>query len=448
MEIAVLPILLGAVGVYFLIKLRLFLILHPIRTFCRGMRSMRDKRVLRSFMLALAGTLGVGNVFGVAIAIIIGGPGSILWLLVSMIFAMVIKYAEVVISSDNLYHDTDTHGGFFYVIRASFKKTGKVLSLIYAAVTVLISFILGASLQVNAAKQTVTSVLDIPVGVIAIASLLITALAVIGGATKIEKITSILIPLTTVIYIISTLIVIFSNFSRISSVIEAVVKGALFSHSIYGGALGFLTSKAVSEGFARGLLSNEAGAGTSSMAHARSGVINPASAGIFGIFEVWFDTGVICLLTGLSILLSVPDIDMFSEGMQIVMYAVGSCLGSGGKLAIVLCVLAFAYATVICWYYYGSESWGALFGARRRVYFTPLFLLFVCLGSFFDSALLVSATDVLLTVATVLTLLTLIKNSDRIRDLSESGGIIDSDKLKVRKFGIKAGGFWTGGRHR
>ena len=114
MEFNPLPLLLAAVGIYFLIKLRFFFIIHPLRTIARGMRAIKDKRARRSFSLALAGTLGVGNVFGVAIGIMIGGAGSLFWLLVSMIFAMVIKYSEVVLTSDNLYHDIYLSALFSY----------------------------------------------------------------------------------------------------------------------------------------------------------------------------------------------------------------------------------------------------------------------------------------------------------------------------------------------
>ena len=141
--------------------------------------------------------------------------------------------------------------------------------------------------------------------------------------------------------------------------------------------MGFLTLTPLREGFARGILSNEAGAGTSSIAHARSGVLSPASAGLLGIFEVWFDTGLICMLTGFSILLAVPDFALFESGMQLVTYAVGNLFGIVGKVTVAILVFAFAFATVICWYYYGSEAWSSIFGKRKRTLFIPLFLCFV-----------------------------------------------------------------------
>ena len=442
MKIQFLPIILAAVGSYFLIKLRFFFILHPYKTVTRGLRAVRDKRALRSFSLALAGTLGVGNVFGVAIGLIIGGPGSLFWLFVSMVFAMVIKYAEVVISSDNLYHDTDTHGGFFYVIKASFRRFGAPLSRLYALATLALSLVMGASLQTGAIRESLSEVAVIPRHILAIVLVITTLAAIIGGASKIEKLTSIIIPMTTIIYIITTSGVIIANIGRMNDVVKYILESAFSLESTLGGGVAFLALTPVREGFARGILSNEAGAGTSAIAHARSGVLSPATAGLLGIFEVWFDTGLVCMLTGFSILLSVPDPGAFTGGMQLVMFAVGNLFGTPGKYAILFSVFAIAFATVICWYYYGSESFSQLFGKNKRVVFLPLFLIFVSIGCFADSYMLIYLTDIFMALATVLTLSALVKNSDRIKHLSEGGGVIDSDIVRIRPFRIKGNGSW------
>ena len=444
MEFDILPILLALVGGYLLIKLRFFFILHPIRTASRGIRAFKDKRVLRSFCLALAGTLGVGNVFGVALGILIGGAGSLFWLLVSMIFAMVIKYAEVVISCDNLYHDTDTHGGFYYVIRLSFTRLGRLLSKSYALAILLLSLVLGAALQTDAIKESLAEITDFPKGYLASVLVMVTFASIVGGAKRIEKITEIIIPLTTIIYITMALWVIAVNIDRLGCAIESILQSAFAFDSALGGGVAFLTSAPIREGFARGMLSNEAGAGTSAMAHARGGVLSPSTAGILGIFEVWFDTGLVCILTGLSILLSVPDPSAFCGGMQLVMYSVGNLFGIVGKCAVLFCVFSFAYATVICWFYYGSESFVQIFGKKRKAAFLPLFLIFVAYGCYADAYALVSVTDALMIVATALTLFALIKNSDRIRRLSECGGVVDSEKVRVRQFRIKENVFLKG----
>lgn len=451
MKFNILPIILAAVGGYFLLRLRFFFILHPIRTVTRGLRSIKDKRAFRSFTLALAGTLGVGNVFGVALGIMIGGAGSLFWLFISMFFAMVIKYAEVVITGDNLFHDGDTHGGIFYVIRSSFRLLSRLLSVIYVVSTLLLSLVMGAALQTDAIEESLAYLTPVSPLVLGIFLVLLTLITIMGGTDKIEKITAIIIPLSTIIYIFMTLSVIVININSLKEVIKSVVSSAFKIDSALGGALGFLLSSPVREGFARGILSNEAGAGTSSMAHSRSGVLSPASLGILGILEVWFDTGLICMLTGLAILLSVPDVSLFSGGMQLVTYAVGNVFGIAGKWVLLFIVFAFAFATVICWYYYGSESWSAIFGKRKRGLFLPLFLLFVFLGCFLDSLVLVFMTDALMLAATVITVSTLIKNSDRIEYLSEIGGVMNSQRVRLKRFRIgkiKGNGFLKGEKRR
>ena len=451
MQFNPLPIMLAAVGSYFLIKLRFFFILHPLTTTSRGIRAIKDKRAFRSFSLALAGTLGVGNVFGVAIGIIIGGAGSLFWLFVSMFFAMVIKYAEVVITSDNLYHDTDTHGGIYYVIKTSFTRCGKFFSSVYSLSVLGLSLVMGAALQADAVCESALATATVPRLSLSLFFVLMTASAIIGGAKKIEKITAVIIPLTTIIYILITSCIVFVNFDGITVVVRKIFDSAFSFGSALGGWIGFLMSAPLREGFARGILSNEAGAGTSSIAHSRSGVLSPASAGILGIFEVWFDTGLLCMLTGFSILLSVPDPGAFDSGMALVTFAVGNLFGTAGKCTVLFSVFAFAFATIVCWYYYGSEAWGTLFGKKKRAAFAPLFLLFVFLGCYTDSMTLISITDALMLVATILSLSALIKNSDRIKALSENGGVMHSGCGRFKHFrlkSIKENVFWKDNRHR
>ena len=432
-----LPIFLAAVGTYLLIKLRCFYIIHPLRTLRRGMRAIKGKQARRSFSLALAGTLGVGNVFGVAIGIMIGGAGSLFWLFISMIFAMVIKYSEVVLASDNLYHDTDTHGGMAYVLATCDRRFGRSLSTLYSACVLVISLVMGAALQSDAIVESAEASVRISPSLIAFLLVVLAIFSLIGGANRIEKITVIIIPLTTIIYIFITISIIFAHANELGNVICRVLNSAFSSRSAVGGILGFLMCAPLREGFARGILSNEAGAGTSSMAHSRSGLLSPCSAGILGIFEVWFDTGLICMLTGFSILLSVPDPGAFKDGMQLVAYAVGNLFGTGGKHVLFLSVFAFAFATIICWYYYGSEAWCALFGKRKRAAFLPLFLFFVYLGCFADTTILITVTDLLMLLASAPTLFAIVKSSDRIRELSELGGVINSENGRLRRLRVK-----------
>ncbi len=429
-----LPIVLSLVGIYFLIKLRFFFILHPVRTIKKTFNSVKDAKAFKSLTLALGGTLGVGNVFGVALGIIIGGAGSVFWLFVSMLFALAVKYCEVVIVSDNLYHDGDSHGGMYYVIKNSFSRIGKAMSALYSAAVILLSFFMGAALQSSTVCESASAVSALPPMLISAVFAFFVLICIIGGADKIEKISVFVIPLTTVVYIITTFTLIVVNVYKLPEVLLNIINSAFTPSGAIGGIAGFLFSRPFYEGFARGLLSNEAGAGTSSMAHARSGILNPASAGLMGIFEVWFDTGLICMLTAFSILMSVSDMAYFEGGMQLVMHAVGTLYGNVGSYTIMLSVFAFALATVICWYYYGRESFVSLFGKRHSYAYMLIFILFVLFGGILPSGRAVGIIDILMTVITLLTLSALIKNSDRIIALSERGGVIDYSykRLKIK----------------
>ena len=407
-------------------KLRFFYLIHPFRTAGKAMRSLGGKNALPSLALALAGTLGVGNVFGVCLGIIIGGAGSVFWLFASALISAVLKYSEVVITHDNLLHAHDgSHGGMFYSIAAAFRRTGKGMALVYAASCLLLSLVMGAALQSGTARETMTEIFDTPPAFLGIILVALIFVSIIWGVGTIEKITLFAIPATTIIYITITLGIIAVNFSRIGDALYAVMYGAFTFEGAVGGVMAFLFSSSVREGYSRGILSNEAGCGTSSLAHSRSGILNPAVAGLMGIVEVFFDTCVLCMLTAFAVLTAVPDYRTCTTGMSLILTAAASSLGQPSVIAVFVCVLVFAYSTILCWYYYGRECFRYLFGNRLPILFLPLYLVFVFLGMVVDNRALVALTDGLMLILACLSSLTVIKRSDRIKLLSERGGVID-----------------------
>jgi AGCS family alanine or glycine:cation symporter len=431
-------IIVSAVGLYLLFRLRFFFILHPIRTFNKISGALKDRTAFRSLTLALAGTLGVGNIFGVCVGLLLGGPGSIFWMLVSSFFAMALKYSEVALCrSFPVRTHEGTQGTMAHCIEATLGKIGTPLSRIYAICTLALALTMGSSLQLMSVSGVYTEIFNTPPAILVVFFLIAVAFAVLGGAGIIKKITAIVIPLTTIIYIILSVSILAIHSHRLPEALLLILDDAFSLDSVGGGVLGFLLTGPVREGYTRGILSNEAGAGTSAMAHARSGLLSPASAGLLGILEVWFDTGLVCMLTGFAILLCSPNLSSFSDGMVLIVSVVGNVFGTTGKCLLIFCVFAFALATVICWYYYGSECWASLFGKRKRAIYLPLFLCFVGLGCFADSMLLVSVTDLLMLVATALTLAALIKNSDRIKNLSELSGVIAPEHGMLRRLRIK-----------
>lgn len=406
----VLPIIVTVVGLYLLIRLRFFFIAHPIRTAREFLSALGDRDARRAFFLALAGTLGVGNIFGVSAGLMIGGAGSLFWLFISSLFAMIIKYSETLL----VFDVGADQGGTATVLTRVFSRSGRLLAPIYSALTVLLAFFMGASMQ-SAAFTDVTEK-SLGISPILTASILIILLlpCLLGGAKKIESITEIVIPLTTIIYISLCFATIFVNFRRLDDVIVDVISSAFNFKSAVGGGVMFL---AVREGFARGILSNEAGVGTSAMAHSRSLGRSPHVAGLFAMCEVVFDSSLLCILTGFAVLVSVPDISAFDDTpMSLVNAAFCSALGAPVSYLLTLLILAFAYSTIICWYYYGMECSRLYFGKISWIY-PPLFVAAILTSGLIPPSFLLYFTDLLLLLMSLMTLSAILKKTPRIAEL-------------------------------
>ena len=411
MDISILlPILVTSVGLFLLIRLRFFFVIHPIKTVSEFLSAIRDKAARRSFFLALAGTLGVGNIFGVSAGIMIGGAGSLFWLFISSFFSMVIKYAETLLTFDQ----SSPRGGMSSVISTAFQRSGKSLGRLYAAFTVAIAFFMGSAIQAEAVIDVASNTLFLNPFITAFILVILFTPCIFGGAEKIEKITEITIPLTTIIYILMCFAVIFRNFSRIPSVIFEIISSAFSSRS----ALGGISIIAIKEGFARGILSNEAGVGSSALAHSRAEGREPHVAGLFGISEVFFDTTLLCMLTGFAILTSVGDISAFKTPMSLVTAAFTRTLGEFSGYILLALIFTFAYSTVICWYFYGSEC-ARMHFPRIKPFFAIAFPAFFFYSTVFSSEGLLYITDLIILFMSLLTLSAIIKKEDRILKLSK-----------------------------
>ena len=418
--INLLPIIIILGGTFVLVRLRAFYVFHPIRTLKAILFALNDRKARTSLFLAMGGTLGIGNIVGVAVGISVGGAGSVLWLVLSSVFAMALKYAESSLAAD--LH-TSSSDGMMSVLSASFPRLGRKLSYTYAALCVLLSLVMGAALQSSGVIScaSVASLNPLFVGFVFSAAVFG---VLVCGPERVGGFTAVIIPITTVIYIFLALTTIFFNISRLPSVLCDVILSAFTPNAAVGGVVGFITSTALREGFSRGLLSNEAGAGTSSLAHSRISD-NPATAGLLGMCEVFFDTVLLCPLTAIAILVSAPDLSSTS-GMSLVLSTIGSTLGNASSVLVTVCIASFAFSTVICWYCYGSRCLSFL-----RIRNLPYMLIYVgatLLGVFFSEHLLITVTDYVLMTLTVFTTCGVMKNSDRLRRLSENAGLFGNSK--------------------
>lgn len=417
-----LPLLITFGGIYLLIKLRGLYVLHPTRAARKIKTCVKNKSAVSSLMLALAGTLGVGNIVGVAVGISVGGVGSVFWLLISSVFSAVIKYAEVCLTK-SLSSGGD---GILGVIEESGGRGGRLLSFIYAALCLLLAFVMGAGLQSHTISATVKAVLDISPTHMIIPLVIVITLIVIGGDKKIEKFSVIFIPLTTIIYIIMCFSIIFANITKMPYAIYNIVKSAFDFRNLGGGALAVIARSGIYEGYARGILSNEAGAGTSSFAHMRGRTEHPAESGLFGVLEVFFDTVILCSVSAITIIVSEANADGTLFGIELVCEAFESF---GGRLfggLLLFCIITFALSTIVCWYYYGSVCYKRLVGRGAGSFYLFVFIFISALSTLADELALVVISDALLFFMSVISLFAVLKNSDRVLRLSEDYGLLEN----------------------
>lgn len=414
-----LPIIVTFGGGYMLIKLRTFFILYPVRSVKELRSTLSSAECRRSLLLALAGTLGVGNVVGVAAGIIVGGAGSIFWLLISSLFASVLKYSESTLATD---FKAASGNGMIDVLKSSFRRGGNWLACLYALSCLLLAFSMGAALQTSSIFGGITYLYEINRYVVAFILSVITFFVAKKGKKRISLLTSIMIPTSSLLYVLLCLSVIILHLDDLPSVVSLIFKTAFSFDGIKGGAVGFACSEAIRQGYSRGLMSNEAGAGTSSLAHSENDV-HPASAGMMGICEVIVDTVILCPLTGIAILLSVNDPQKYSSGISLIMDSIGSAFGSFSECLIIVCIVSFAFSTVICWYYYGFKCLSFLLGGCERLY-AALFAFSVFFGCILTEKMLILISDSMLLILSVLSVSVVMKCSDRIKYLSEQKGLI------------------------
>ena len=413
------PVIVVVSSAVLMIRLRFFLFLsfrRIVEYFCAA---LGRKQARCAFLLALSGTLGVGNIVGVAVGLIVGGAGSVFWLFISSFFSMVLKYAEASLSAQNV---GKTGYGMISLIAKSYVRCGAFLSKTYGILCILLSFFMGAVLQSSGACSSVAEITGIN-GII-IGALLCFCLVAAVAFKKIGiiKIVSWLLPIASVLYLTLCLFCILKGAHNLPTAVLNIFNSAFDFNSFKGGVLGFLISSGIKEGFSRGLLSNEAGAGTSTLAHGTNSVSSAAEAGVLGMGEIIVDTVVFCPLTALSVLVSISNVSVYCSGIDLILDSLGKTF-VGAKIPLSICIFIFAYATVICWFYYGMLAVDYVFGRGRRM-FSVLYIVSVLFGAVIGDILAVELTDAVLLLLTLITTATLIKCSDSLVELSERGGLL------------------------
>ena len=415
------PAMIFAFGLFFLLILRGKPLTKPIfmiKTLVSG-----GKSSLKSLCLALAGTLGVGNIVGVASAIAIGGAGAIFWMMVSSVFAMVLKYAEIVLAMLHRKEIGGTfRGGPMYYIKS------KRIAKIFAGICAIVSVPLGSLIQVKAASDSISFAFSLPPIAVGLLFCALSAFVIFGGAKRVTEFTFKLIPPLTVLYLAMSLIVILANIKIIPAVFAEIFASAFESRSAFGGIAGILLSDSLRIGVSRGIMSNEAGCGSAPIAHAHAQVKYGAEQGIWGVFEVFCDTVLLCPLTALAILCT----KCVNRGdMTDVSSAYMSVIGPFAPPLIATSITLFAFATVICWAHYGEEAILYLSEKKLPILIYRLFyVICIPLGAILDSSVIWDISDILLSVMTVINCTTIVIHSKEI--IKESKKYFTKDQPRTR----------------
>ena len=375
-----------------------------------------DKHSISQFQAlctALSATIGTGNIAGIAYAITMGGPGAVFWMWIAAIVGMMTNYSENVLGIFFRRRNIKGEwcGGAMYYLRDGLgskkhcKTLGKILAVLFSVFAIFASFGIGNMGQVVSIKESIagifaftdnTTVNSLILGCIL---MLVAALVIIGGITRIAKANEKIVPFMAVFYIIGAFVIILMNYRMIGPAFASIFTNAFSMKAVGGGVGGALIKQAVTWGFKRGVFSNEAGLGSSVMVHSASNVKEPVTQGLWGIFEVFFDTIIVCTLTALIILTS-GIVDLHTGAslsgatkLGLATEAFTMHFGAFGGIFMAVAVTLVAFSTVLGWSYYGTKAWEFLFGTKSTVIYKVIFLGVIVAGSTMTADLALDLSD-------------------------------------------------------
>ena len=379
-------------GIIFSIRLKFI----QVRKFGEGMRRVfgginlfgkqADKDGMSSFQAlatAIAAQVGTGNIAGCATALIAGGPGAIFWMWLSAFFGMATIYGEAVLAQKfkTRSETGEVIGGPVYYIRQAFKGGfGKFLAGFFAVAIILALGLMGNMVQSNSIGDAFYNAFGVNKLIVGIIIAAISAFIFLGGMKRIASVTEKMVPIMAALYIVGSLVVIIANIKNIPNVFYQIFVGAFNPTAVLGGAAGITVKAAMRFGVARGLFSNEAGMGSTPHAHAVAKVDKPEEQGIVAMIGVFLDTFVVLTLTAL-VILSTNSLGSGAEGVALAQLAFSKVFGGFGGIFIAICLLFFAFSTIIGWYFFGEQNIKYLFGQKAVKIYALLVVIFVVIGS-------------------------------------------------------------------
>lgn len=404
----ILIILLCGTGIYFTIRLKFI----QIRKFGEGFKlvfgniSLKGEKgkngemtTFQSLATAIAAQVGTGNLAGAATALIGGGPGAIFWMWVSAFFGMSTIYAEATLAQQyKVKKDGEVTGGPVYYIRAAFKGTfGKALAAIFAILIVLALGFTGNMVQSNSIGAAFSEVfsarnIEIPSIVFGLILAAVIGFIFLGGVNRLASVVEKIVPIMAGIYIVGSLVLILMNITALPGAIKMIFVGAFNPEAVVGAGAGIAVREAIRFGVARGLFSNEAGMGSTPHAHARAKVENPHKQGLAAMISVFIDTFIILNLTVFSIL-TTGVLDSGKEGTALTQAAFTKGFGNFGDIFVAVCLLFFAFSTILGWHFLGEVNVKYLFGEKAAKFYSILVIGFVIVGSTLKVQLVWSLSD-------------------------------------------------------
>ncbi len=397
-------LLLCGAGLFFTIGLGL----PQFRGFFHGIRVVRGKfdnpddpgqiTHFQALCTALSATVGLGNISGVAVAIHLGGPGAIFWMVVVGLLGMATKYSECTLAILHRRIDENgvVRGGPMYYIEKALGPVGKPAAAFFAVACIFASFGAANMFQVREVANILDRSFSIPAWITAITLATITGLVIIGGIRRIAKVASILLPVMAVIYVGGALVVILSNISLVPGVFAQILQDAFTGTAAVGGFTGIVLRQVIVQGVRRACFSNEAGIGTAPFAHAAAATKEPVREGMVAMLGPFIDTVVICTMTAFVILISGAWTNPELNGVALTAAAFDIGLPGFGQWFLPIGVTLFATSTILSWSYYGERASDYLFGKKGSIPYKVFYCIFAFMGGLWPLATIINFSDLML----------------------------------------------------
>ena len=347
----------------------------------------------QALMTALAATVGTGNIAGVATAIAIGGPGALFWMWITGLVGMATKYAEAILAVK--YREVDANGemcgGPMYYISKGLNMPW--LGTVFAVFASIAAFGIGNMVQANSVADAVEATFHVPFWATGVVLMVLSAIVILGGIKSIAKVTSLLVPVMIVFYVISACYIIFSNITEVPAALMFIVKQAFNPTAAVGGFAGATIMMAIRFGVARGVFSNESGLGSAPIAAAAAQTKHPTTQALVSMTQTFIDTIVVCTMTGLVLILT-GTWSNGQTGAELTTTAFQAGM-PGGAYIVTIGIILFAYSTILGWCYYGEKSIEYLFGVKSILPYRVVFVLFIGVGAVAKLSLVWNISDTL-----------------------------------------------------